>query len=448
MRNMKVFKLFLVLILLFVGQPAFGGQKLKATWSGAKNLLLSPIDLFSGGKNWVTGNNWDSYVEKEENMSKDSEGRSGESVCASITKEELDSLENSLAKVGDKLCKCVAWANCPQSKTCTCEMLCPDGLAIFDHADNTSMNTNMDSNSFGFRNSGSAFVFSEEGMTAGYCWGHASATTKFNRLAKFRPNEEVPCIKKKSCKRGDEDYLEYMEDLIDDIMNNKPRVIPGYKNLKEFSSKRDQSDSVLLYLGKTVSNEWSDQAMSFQGLGAVSSQNVVSGVGRKTMSKKSTASFAKDVQEKLKYGLQPQLVITAKGKGSVTHVVLASKVYQEGDKTIICIRDNNSSTRDNSFNSSKKCGKSQQMTIDKDGKTTYPKMTDMTNEYIEVDLDDKEATAGKTIYTSRDGSTHYTKKEGSPEVAKMTIAHNVDSDTIKQLHNLRENCQKELGCDD
>ena len=303
----KILHLLILLVLSseVLGQqdktPFFGGQKSKATKSAVKNLFLSSFVAIGDSYDWITSDTWDDYVDEAE-----SEKENKESLivsCIPRSNEKVDDLDDSIIKIADRLCKCVAWSNCPKSKACNCDMLCPDGLEIFNHPDNSSMNKSLNKNSFSFRNSSSAFVFSEEGMSAGYCWGHASATSKFNRLAKFRVNEKVPCIKNNSCKVGDEDYLEYMEDLIDDIMNNKPRTIPGFKNLSDFSSENMQSDSVLLYLGDSISNEWSDKAMSFQGLGAISSQNIVTGLGRRSMDLEDSLEFADDVAEKLKYGL-------------------------------------------------------------------------------------------------------------------------------------------------
>ena len=86
------------------------------------------------------------------------------------------------------------------------------------------------------------------------------------------------------------------------------------------------------------------------------------------------------------------------------------------------------------------------MTINKNGKTTYPNMKGLTVEYEKIDKNDKKKINGRTLYRSGSGNYLVMSNEGDEEVSKMTIAHNVDDDSIEQLHNLQKDCQKKLGC--
>ncbi|MFT6603998.1 MAG: hypothetical protein ACJARO_001512, partial [Bacteriovoracaceae bacterium] len=366
--------LFILLTLILISCQTWIATKNLAT-----NIITAPISWMKSGYNAITGNTYDSYVKETDEKKEGSSDLKLSSDCLykvggkMITEDAFNGLSEDLKKVAEKVCSCKSWGDCPPSETCSCDTLCPDDLTIFDHPDNKSFDASED-NCLAFRNDPYADAYSDNPMTAGYCWGHASMTSKFNRLGFFRPNQEVPCVKEKTCEEGDERWLGYFEKVIYDIKHNIPREIPSFSNLREFSSSYP---SLELALGNAVANEWGEKSMTRQGVGQILR-------GGKSMSSKKIDKLFERVSTNERFKLNTQLLFSPKDNGLAAHVVLATKAYVENGVRIICIRDSNAHASMSFHMPDGKCAPQNQMRIGADDVVTYPPAVAMSKEYEEV----------------------------------------------------------------
>ncbi len=434
-KPLKYFFLLLTLILISC-------QTWVATKNMATNIITAPISWVKSGYNAITGNTYKSYVKETDEKSEGSSEIKLKSDCLYkvgdkvLTEDAFNGLSDDLKKVAEVVCSCKAWGDCPAGEACSCDTLCPDDLSIFDHPDNKSFDSS-DDNCLAFRNNPYEDAYSDNPMTAGYCWGHASMTSKFNRLGFFRPNQEVPCVSDKTCEEGDERWLSYYEKIIYDIKHNIPREIPAFPNLKDFSSSYP---SLELALGNAVANEWGEKSMTRQGVGQVLR-------GGKPMSSKKVDKLFERVQTNERFKLNTQLLFSPKNKGMSAHVVLATKAYIENGIRIICIRDSNTSASMSVDRHDGKCAPNNQMRIGTDDVVTYPPAIAMSREHKDVSKEefDKLRSEGKNGYRTSEGYKIETDP-GSPEVGQVKVAHNDANDSVKQLHTLRYFCREKRKC--
>ncbi len=82
----------------------------------------------------------------------------------------------------------------------------------------------------------------------GLCVGYTSTLRKFAYLAFFQPDMKAPFDEKTHKKQR----TKYYKKIIDDIFANKPRIIPGFKNLSEFSGQPEWA----VYLKRHVVEQW------------------------------------------------------------------------------------------------------------------------------------------------------------------------------------------------
>lgn len=428
---------FIILTLILISCQGWIGAKNLAT-----NIITAPISWVKSGYNLISGNTYDSYVkETDEKKDGNSEVKLSSDCLYKVggkmlTQDAFDGLTDDLKKVAEVVCSCKSWGDCPQSEACSCDTLCPDDLTIFDHPDNKSFEPG-EENCLAFRNSPHEFAYTENSMSAGYCWGHASITSKFNRLGFFRPNQKVPCVADQSCQVGDEKWLSFYEKVIYDIKHNIPREIPGFSNLNSFSSTHP---SLELALGNAVANEWGQKSMTRQGVGQVLS-------GGKTMSVKAIDKLFERVKTNERFKLNTQLLFSPKDKGMSAHVVLGTKAYIEDGIRIICIRDSNTSDRQSFEMPDGKCAPRNQMRIGTNNVVTYPPAIDMSKEYEEFPEEEYKKKKAEGARGYFNGKAYLIETNaGSPEVGTVKIAHNDDNDSVKQLHTLRYFCREKRGC--
>lgn len=245
--------------------------------------------------------------------------------------EEAQNLLEDIGKITDPLvgpiCQCSPWGNCTKN-LCSCDKLCPDDFSIFKRPEVANLNDwSAPEHSLAFRNGGGG---SQYEMTQGYCWGHASVTSKFNRLAFFnkdqKPKYDINSADLEIQNKAIQEYKKY----IDQIIKNNPTDIPGFANLDELSSH----PSLQSYISDKVSTSWAKRAMSFQGLKVA--------LGSSSMSEKENQEFIANIKTRLDAHMQPQIVFTKKGDRFKTHTLLIGSSYQEENgQTILCARDNN-----------------------------------------------------------------------------------------------------------
>lgn len=227
---------------------------------------------------------------------------------------------NNLSGLKDKMCSCEAWGTC-DAKSCSCEKLCPKNFEILNRSKTASDDSK--ENSLSFTNGDSDFYTKYKDYT-GFCWGHAVITQRFNRLAKFIPEQDRigandPLIRRRE-----------LTGIISRLNNNEPVDIHGYKNLFEFSSDPEVKE----LLEETVKKNWARNAMSTQGLHIVASgePNPV----------EETKKLFEDIDFRIKHNQMPAVVFNDKDSSSYAHTVLVSGTGTDPDgKRYLCIRDNN-----------------------------------------------------------------------------------------------------------
>ncbi|CAN0283456.1 unnamed protein product, partial [Chrysoparadoxa australica] len=195
------------------------------------------------------------------------------------------------------MCKCVAWGNCSKD-ICGCQYLCPNNFDIFRRKpmQGHTQSLSTKENSLAFRNEASAFADTNE-MTNGYCWGHASMTSKFNRLADWDlQNTGMLRALRSSNRRSRAIAISFYRDLIKDISNNKVRTIPGFRNLFEFSS----NPTIQRLIASQVADEWGENAMTWSGL--------FTSLGSGKMSASRSNTVLSRILGKIAINQQPQIV--------------------------------------------------------------------------------------------------------------------------------------------
>lgn len=287
-------------------------------------------------------------------------------------------------------CSCKPWGSCT-TDVCSCNQLCPNNFNIFKKApyQNSTKDLTAPENSLAFRNSG-AMKYSPVKGTQGYCWGHASVTSKFNRLGFFNENDKAQYNRLKGAPntRARASAISYYKRIIDDIMDNKVRTIPGFKNLKELSAHPDFQS----YMAMKTTEAWGKNAMSAKGL--------TTAMGSTPMEKEDSIKFVDQIVDKLNNHQQPQIVFTKAGSRFETHTILISHYEKKNGATYLCARDNNYYPNNN-----KSC------------------------QY--------------KIYRNTKGSITYS---AWGELGSVTLAHNDHSDGIEQYKALLAHCKKSKGC--
>jgi len=350
--------------------------------AAVKNLLMQPIYGIQSLGNAISGNTYENKV-KETNKLREEVPQS----CADLPPPEgpggLKGLGVAMGIIRDTACTCRPWGTCPPTN-CDCKALCPDSFDIF--AGHQARNTGDTENELQFSND--PYFFSQRGshpMTpgGGYCWGHASVTAKFNRLAFFDSQKKAPVVQKNDPGQ----FREFYSNVIGKILKNEATEIPGFANLKDFSKHPVIQD----LLADRVAEEWADKAMTFSGLGTA--------LGSSPMEPAKARELVKDIERRTKLYQSPQIVFTVRDQKFFTHTLLVSEVRRKANgAATLCLRDNNSAP-------DRRGGCNSRMELSSSGKLSY-----------------------------------------GGELGEVTIAHNEDADTLEQAQSLTDYCRLKKGC--
>jgi len=373
---------FSLLIVLLTSTISCKNQNTLGAVSAVKNLFTAPFRAVSNGISNIQYNNISGRDEKKQ---------SHPSECWVKRKspiENLSDIEKITDAVRGNVCSCVPWGSCTTAE-CPCSRMCPDNFDIFKRPGRKSVGElSHKENSLPFRNGGGG---SSIKATQGFCWGHASVTSKFNRLAFFKKNEKPKFSLKSADATEYNKALDYYKEIVDKIVDNEPVDIPGYENLNDFASE----PGIQEYIADHVATSWADRAMSFSGL------NVA--MKSKPRSKKQNKKFFEDVMKKVDQNQQPQIVFTGKNRMFLTHAVLVSHYEKMNDGTTkLCIRDNNNRRRNGP-----RLDCSDYMIVKKDGTVRYNRWGDL---------------------------------------GGLNVAFNENPDSLDQFDNLKEKCDDEKGC--
>lgn len=346
-------------------------------------------------KSMFNVSDWFSSADKEYEELKNSK-RYQEDVLA-YCRDKSNDKYTSIQQIKDSLCKCMPWGSCDKG-SCSCDVLCPTDFKIFNRTAAVT-DQNVLENSMAFTNGSQKFYDSIQGYQ-GFCWGHASLTSKFNRLAVFDASKEIPY-------KGDVnqvDRIRYFESLIDQVSNNEPVDIPGFKNLNDFS-KHPEIQPLLM---KKVGSLWSKHASSFQG-----TKSVFDNSG---LNKSESDKLISDIETRLANNQQPSLLFNQASQFGSAHVVLVQKIYTDpsDSQKYICIRDNNFSPVNHTD-----CGN--RIKVKSDGSLS----------------------ACRYGY---DIATRSSKYICESEIGNASVVHNENRDSVDQVKNLHKKCAADKDC--
>ena len=361
--------------------------------TATKNLITAPVRGISG---MISDHQYGNIADRMEQDRKEGKLQFGlDAVSCDISLDDSKSIrtdmyEGLMQATRDTACACRAWGTC-KKEVCSCSKLCPNNFEIFRKPPlkDSIADLSKKDNSLDFRNSGAINLSSIKG-TQGYCWGHASVTTKFNRMAFFQPNNKEMRNKLNGAPNSLErkKAIKFYKKTIDDVIRNRATDIPGFTNLNELSGHPDLQS----YIADRVAFSWADRAMTFQGLGIA--------LGTSKMGRSKSRNFIDDAVKKIDNNQQLQIVFTKKGVTGKTHAVLVSHYIKKGNETILCIRDNNYSPEGNHSCRNR-------MYMDVDGGITYNRWGNL---------------------------------------GKVNVAHNDNSDALGQFKSLKKHCDKLKSC--
>jgi hypothetical protein len=306
----------------------------------------------------------------------------GNSTCGDPLKDIIpinDNNKSNISKIKDNLCSCKAWGTCDK-KSCSCNVLCPDNFKIFDRPGNSDSI----GNSLAFTNMDDAF-YAKDSFYSGYCWGHALVTQRFNRLASFEANLPKKFV-------GIDHELERLREykgIIAKLNNNEPVDIPGFKNLKEFSSDPEVKNLLM----DSVKDQWQENAMSSQGISMVT--------GSDSQGAEYYNKVFDDIEYRINNHQSPAIVFNEEDNATKAHTVLVSgSGRMSTGERYLCLRDNNIEPL-----YLQDCKR--KMILNKDGTMNYP---------------------------------------GFGKVGKLKVTHGENANTVEQVNNLKVKCLGDKEC--
>jgi hypothetical protein len=367
-------------------------QTMLGIGTAAKNLVTAP---YRGIRDAIANKSYSNLIERTDTAREVTSGL-GDITCSKtdspiLSSTEEEDLEDLRDAVRENFCSCKAWGTCT-SNECKCEFLCPKTLDILKRIEPISELSKTE-NSMAFRNPGPGSNIADNySSQQGHCWGHASITSKFNRLAFFNPEKQPPHSLSAESPEEQNKAIEYYKKKIDEIVDNKATDIPGFVNLQQFS----QHPALQGYIGDKVATTWANNAMTFQGL--------FTSLKDSPMSREDNESFISSVKRKINNNEQPQIVFTDKGSKFDTHAVLVSHYIVEDGKTVLCVRDNNSDPF-------------------------------------------KNYSCQNKMYLQENGTLYY-EAFGWGELGAAKIGHNDNRETVSQVDSLHKKCSEEKGCEE
>lgn len=361
--------LFLLLVVL-IFSTACDSQIGTAISTAATNIITGKA-FFSGG---------DSAYEKLKSQNEINPYNSRLDGCQ--VPDKSSSLIPTISKIKDKMCTCQTWGTC-DALSCNCKILCPNNFSILNRAGTAKDES--EASSLSFTNGDQAF-YNKDPNYAGYCWGHAVVTQRFNRLAKF--DGESP--KLYQGRENDEKRRDYYKSVIKKVNKNEPVDIVGYKNLNDFSSNPEVRE----LLQESVKDNWAENAMTVQGLKMIATSE--------TQGTDYYNNLFDDIEYRLNNFQQPTIVFNEKGNAVYSHAVLVSS-YGKNSKgeRYLCLRDNNH-------------------------------------------VASETMNCRKKMILRQDGSIYY---EGwHSEIGRVVLANSENSNTVEQVKNLRSKCLTDKNC--
>lgn len=378
----KLFAIFLFVLVFSVEAQVIKRQEAIATTNIIGGILRTPGTII----------NRRSSTHEFRKMLAESRPQNDEQCVVNgvINPANLSSLLDVAGRSRDQQCQCVAWGSCEKTM-CSCEILCPKGFSILSRPEaRTTKELSREENSLAFRNAIAGEISNIKGNN-GYCWGHARVTSQFNRLGFFKGNQRPPHNLQSEDPAEYRRALDFYKKIIDNIVDNKPVDIPGFRNLNEMSSEPELQQ----YLADKVAKSWARHAMSWQGLSSV--------LNIRGRSERSFQQNFESISQRIENNMQPTVVISYKN-GGAPHALLVSHVERsESGRTSLCMRDSNQP------------------------------------ENIVADCKLKLLYLGDQLFYEENGEIN--------ELKTLRIAHNENGDSVQQALRLRSKCADEKGCE-
>lgn len=164
--------------------------------------------------------------------------------------------------------------------------------------------------------------------TFGYCWGFSTMNRYFAFASFFDPALRAPDAYIPGGLAQNERWFRFYEDIIDDIMEGKPRVIPGFRNFSEFSAVPE----IETYLKLKAMDAWALRAISTGSLKTFFTSTT-------ELDEAGIRELVRSLARKLNRGELPKILFTAADSrtsfgGSLdVHSVLVNGVHLSPDGT-------------------------------------------------------------------------------------------------------------------
>lgn len=207
----------------------------------------------------------------------------------------------------------------------SCEEQCPDNMHVLKNA-RMRMLADKGGNLLAFLNEKSDFKDHIQ-RTVGYCWGHTSVTRTLNYLAHFDPESRLEQAPPREEKRK---FRRFYRNKILSMMNYKAQVIPGFKNLREFSNDK--------VIQKILKNQvvwgWADKALKLRSI------SIFTRSKKGQMTPEALEAFIDETEHRLDLNHAPKIYFTNLKKPGFIHVVNVNEIRRNENEIKVCILDN------------------------------------------------------------------------------------------------------------
>jgi hypothetical protein len=304
--------------LLFIILASSCNQNYLGVGHALKNAASLPLEGLRSAHQYVTGQNHSTLGERTRRAH---EIRLPEiNLCAPESSDDMTALFEG---VRDQLCTCREWGTCT-APMCPCDTLCPNHYGIFRRPGVEPEHFARFENNLAFVNGRGVYEDSRFPMTGGYCWGHTVVNQQLYRLGFFEPEASPPHAD------GSREWINFYRDIITDIRNNKPRAIPGFSSIQEFTDHPSIQEHLV---NNVIPHAWASSAMSITGLRTIAGS-------RRSMDENSSRRLVDEIRESLDvFNVNPKLLFKNKDDNSSVHIVAVASIRDEGDRITLCMND-------------------------------------------------------------------------------------------------------------
>ena len=240
--------------------------------------------------------------------------------------EEFEKRSVEATHTGD----CELWSDQslkPEAGRCSCEQVCPESFDIL-----AKFRPRMEPKNENLLH----FLNDEEDFdeihprTLGYCWAQTTVLRDFGYLAVFdaenRFGAEIPNREKQP-----KAWLKYYRGLIRQILSHEATVIPGFKNLWDFSS----DEAINRELRSQTVKTWRKTAVRLESLPLL-----MRSINQNEMRPEEIRAFLVQVRHALSLNQTPKIWFTHEEDWKSIHVVPVYEVRETSEGTRVCFVDN------------------------------------------------------------------------------------------------------------